>query len=128
VADWGTAPSTSERGPGVRAVTVAPSTSGRGRGGEGRDCSSLYLWERAGGEGRDCSSLYLWERAGSEGQVQSGVDQDAGIHDALGVEHAAGGSIRLGEQRRPLEVVPGTVIATDGVVVGDRSAAGDQCI
>ena len=53
-----------------------------------------------------------------------GIDEDTGIHDHLRVHRPLGRPKGGREQRRALSVVPGAVIATDGVVVGDRAAGG----
>src|SRR5213592_2086564 len=50
------------------------------------------------------------------------VDQHAGVQDARRVERRLGGGECGGEARRTLPVVPGPVVAADGVVVRDRAA------
>src|SRR5689334_9165081 len=56
----------------------------------------------------------------------SGIDQDAGIENCVRVECALRGAERRGEAFGTLLVVPGTMVATDGVVVGDGAAVRDD--
>src|SRR5262245_29593895 len=50
----------------------------------------------------------------------------ARVHDAGGIERSAYGAIRLRKEWRPLLAIPGTVVPSDGVVVRDSPAGGDQ--
>jgi hypothetical protein len=54
----------------------------------------------------------------------SRIDQDTRIHHSARIEFAFGAPQRLGEEFRTLLVVEWTVEATDGVMVGGRSAVG----
>ena len=71
------------------------------------------------------SSRTGWRRQCSAAGSDSvrAVQQHAGIEVPPRVECALGARQRLGERVRSLTVVPGPVIAPDGVVVGDRPAA-----
>ena len=51
------------------------------------------------------------------------VEQDAGVHDAGGIERPLRGAQRLDEERGHLRLVPGAMQASDGMVVRDRGAA-----
>src|SRR5215469_370863 len=79
------------------------------------------------------------KQAGGEGLCETGqalacwrlslrIDQDAGIEQALGVEGLLGGFERRAEERGALAIVPGAVVAADGVVMGDGAARGDDRI
>ncbi len=59
-------------------------------------------------------------------QGRLGVEQHPGVENALRVELLLGGAQGRGEGVGPLAVVPGPVVAADGVVVGDRAAGIDQ--
>ena len=48
------------------------------------------------------------------------------VEDAGGVQLGLGRAQGGGERRRALAVIPGTVVAADRVVVGDRAAGVDQ--
>src|SRR6202035_1159890 len=54
------------------------------------------------------------------------IDQHAGMEQALRIDGVLCGSELGGEERRALVVVPGAVVAADGVVMGDRAAGLDQ--
>src|SRR5581483_12433377 len=58
--------------------------------------------------------------------ARSGIDQHAGIEQALRIERRFRRLERRGKKRRSLAVVPGTVIAADGVVVRDCAARRDE--
>src|SRR4051794_30114135 len=49
-------------------------------------------------------------------------NKDARVEKTLWIDRGLGAAQRLGERVGSLAVVPGTVIAADGVVVGDRPA------
>src|SRR5262245_37169367 len=57
--------------------------------------------------------------------VRLRVDEHARVQDAGRVEGALRRDQRGGEPRGALAVVPGSVIAPDGVVMGDRAAETD---
>src|SRR6201994_3584944 len=65
-------------------------------------------------------------RKGSARPVGSGVQEDAWVEDAGRIELRLCRSQSGSEGRRTLPVVPGTVVAADRVMVGDRAAALDQ--
>ena len=65
---------------------------------------------------------YSTKRRGSATSAGSRVDEDAGVEDARRVERGLRGAQRAGEGLGALAVVPGAVVAADGVVVGDRAA------
>ena len=54
------------------------------------------------------------------------VDQHAGVEHTVRIELALGGAQRGCEQLRPLPVVPGPMVAADGVMMGDGAAGFDQ--
>ena len=55
--------------------------------------------------------------------MKSELEQDARIEHAGGVELGLGGAQGGGEGSGPLAVVPGPMVTTHGVVMGDRAAA-----
>src|SRR5438477_1686058 len=55
-----------------------------------------------------------------------GIDQHPGIEGPCRIERGFGGGQRGGERIRALAVVPGPVVAADGVVMGDGPAAVDH--
>src|SRR6185312_3837460 len=65
-------------------------------------------------------------RKGSAQPPGSGVEQDPWVEDAGRIELRLGRAESGGEGRRALAVVPGAMVATDRVVVGDRAAAAGQ--
>ena len=60
--------------------------------------------------------------------LRPGREQHAGVEDGAGVEGALRRRQRLAEELGPLGLVPGHVIAANGMVVGDRPAPLDQCV
>ena len=58
--------------------------------------------------------------------VSRRADQHAGVEDPGRVDRVLGRPQRRGERLGALAVVPGPVVAADGVVVGDRPARGDD--
>src|SRR5580704_12704187 len=58
----------------------------------------------------------------------SGIDQNARVEHALRIEFSFHGTKCACEELRTLTVVPGPVIAADGVMMGDRAAGLDQRI
>src|SRR6516165_6062600 len=62
----------------------------------------------------------------TQSENASGIDQDAGIEEALRIERRLRRLERRGEERRALAVVPGAMIASDGVVVRDGAARLDE--
>src|SRR5215203_7359310 len=65
-------------------------------------------------------------RATGSSRSSGGVDQHAGVQHPGRIELGLGGAEGGGEWGRALAVVPGAVVAADGVVVGDRAASVDQ--
>ena len=54
------------------------------------------------------------------------VDQHAGVEQSLRVERLFRGAQRLGEERRALPVIPGTMVAPDRMVMRDGAAVVDH--
>ena len=73
---------------------------------------------------RECESRKGSDRAAASTSCR--VDQHAWVQHACRVELGLGGAEGGGEGGRALAVVPGAVVAADGVVVGDRAAGVDQ--
>ena len=57
-----------------------------------------------------------------EPNIHTLINQDAWVEDPGGIQRALGGPQRDRERLRPLPVIPGPVVATDGVVMGDGAA------
>src|SRR5665213_3968354 len=66
--------------------------------------------------------------AGSPRSSVLAVEEYAGVQDPGRVEGRLGGPQRGGEHVGSLRVVPGSVVATDGVVMGDGAPGRQQCL
>ncbi len=78
-----------------------------------------YPGERDGGRGCGAGAEVSILRGAP---ASSGIDQHTRIEHAARIERALRRFQRNREQLRPLAIVPGSMIASDGVVMGDRAA------
>src|SRR5262249_21941564 len=69
--------------------------------------------------GADVGSHSTCGKAAASAYRVSWVDQDAGVEHTLGVDRPLSGAQRCGKQLRPLLVVPRTMVAADGMMMGD---------